>query len=262
MRKRQQGFTLIELLVVIVIMLGLMAVIAGDISKMFQGNDIDQAKRVVLNAFAKARSKAVALEQYVCIYVAYRTLEEQPEAKLWVVVGAGVDKDTLLSSPLKGFSVDEFDYDNLNSGSVSMDDSVLPVAYTLPMSVYIHGIQTSNTGDSKFGEYIRWYALFYPDGSCKMLRPDGDGDDAPTSGTLAAWNVVNDYLPEFYGYDKVANAGVATSDTVILVEKTTQLDFETDPVVNHDLKIYNQFEEKYFILQRGPGKLVLSSVSD
>ena len=115
MKKLKQGFTLIEILVVLTIMMALMAVIAAKVSDYFRGNEIDKAKRIVENAFAKARSKAVTLEQHVAVYISFRSSEASSEmlpAKLWVVVGAGTDQDDD-SSPLSGYDLDEYDSENI-----------------------------------------------------------------------------------------------------------------------------------------------------
>jgi len=260
--RANKGFSLVEILVVLTIMMGLMAIIAGDISKIFGNNDIDQAQRVIQDAFSKARSKAMTLEREVAVYISFRSQESQPESKLWVVVGAGHDQD--LYGPSMGLNLDEFDR-GIPSASVTYDDSVLPISYILPHSVFVHGIQTDTAGR---GKYIRWYAIFYPDGSCRMIMPDGENTagDTPVNG-LKAWNKVNDYLPEYY----LKTTQTITSDHVILPQnlstnpltdpyelKTDPKEFEEQPQFKHDMKIYTEEEEKYFLLQIGPGKLVVS----
>lgn len=269
-KNTRKGFTLIEILVVLMIMLGLMAIIAGDVSQMMAGNDLGQGKSVLQDAFIKARSRAVTLEKTVGVYMSFRTFEDQPEAKLWVVVG-GVKDNDLANSPTEGELLDENDfYDFKTSTTVSKDDSILPISYKLPFSLYLHGIQENATDNQGKGKFVRWYAVFSPDGSCQMIRPDGDDTAAQpgSPGAWSAWSAVNDYLPEGYHFSGTvtsvidSNIGelVATDPLAVLMKSIR------DDAINpkgsrststlHHLKLFSDTDEKYFILYTGSGRLV------
>ncbi|MGE4157841.1 MAG: Tfp pilus assembly protein FimT/FimU [Planctomycetota bacterium] len=247
---KRRGFSLLELLVVIGLIVALSAIAVPSVVDLFQGRALVQAYNIIDGAFQEARSKAISTREETAVIFSYRSDNNSPSVKLWIVGGGLVDADP--SGPLKGMKIDERDL------SAAAYDDVILGTQILPPTVSLSGLANSTQGSQSAlmgtdGYYTRWYVVFRPDGTALMIKPDGDvGMDHTDAGYLN----VNDYLP-IPEYQGVAPA--AAADTDITSYKVLPDEFESDPSVYYDLRLSDSQEDIYMHLQPSTGKLVKRS---
>lgn len=256
-RHRREAFSLLELLVVIGLITALSAIAAPKVITLFKGRAIAQAYNTIDGAFQEAHSRAVSTRRDTAVFIAFRSHTDQPVAKVWVVDGGTSDNDT--TGPLAGLMIDERDMVGANY------DDVIISEHDLPPTVFVHGLcwgpllaaQKSNPGgDSSSSEnFTRWYCIFDSNGTCKIVKPDGDGG---TNGQAGNWKATNDFLP--VPYDEVGGTSAVDSD--ITLHKVLPDFFEDAFDQNYDFKLSDTVDEIFVHIQPSTGKLVKRSSID